>query len=335
MQNRYVESGLTVNAEGIQFINKSLHKSGILLGGDLSLNGEKVVFGTSSVMLPNGIVLYETEDREMIFNENGWRTVFYKFVEDQVLGGQEVQLVCKEGVYSQEELIETDDGENQYSTIVGWINKTTSGFELVKPNTELYPDFNLNSDDSYSDRILGRDLLTYFEDTNVTPVSEYDQSLGRVTIDPYSGSFVVQNEDVIIRVPFSMEALGTFVLERKASAGAEMRFEFESLNDDTNISLNESLTGEMECKGNDSNSWTKGSISILKTLEDEAEYTRFVIRPEQKPIDNEDVQHPDIPRSGVLKITIKKPAGMEGSDGPQYIRSIGFSKYNVPQILPS
>ena len=338
MQTRFVDQRMTIFASDILTINSSLFNPAVVRGGALSLSGERLAIAPSTVLLPNGVVVVETESRDMVFNNTGWKTIFYKYTENQILGGIEVELTCKAGIYSQEELIETDDGNNAYSTVIGWINATASGYELIRPNADLYKQYLMNIKDAEHNKLFARDLFSYLVDLNPTlnPITQYNSSLGQVDIDPTGIGTVlqslIQTLDVTITIPFSFDALGTFIIERKANAGAEMRLKFLSLDGSTNMT-GSSLTGKLECKDNATTTWTQGTTSILKTTGDETDFTKLIIRPSQKFLDNLETEHPTPPRFGVLKITIPTPANGAGSDGAQYIRSGGFSSLNTPQII--
>jgi hypothetical protein len=191
----------------------------------------------------------------------------------------------------------------------------------------------------FYDKTLGA-LVLYGEEETLTS--------GDVTtkyVNPDGGT-------IVMKIPFSVDTLGCFVVERRSDMGGEMKFSFESLEpvqppmpgaDATGV-FGTGLTGKFDCKGtfelNSSgdpianSTWDKDN-GILKTTQNtEEEFHRVLLRPTQESLQStiEETLHPALPMMGVLKIEIRPPAAETGSDGLQWVRSIGFSKYNVPQV---
>lgn len=355
MQTRYVEAGNTVTAEGIQLINKSFHSPALLRGGELSTKNQKLVIAPSTIMLPNGIVVYETENREISFLTEGWKTVYYRYIEENILGGTPSELLCIEGIYTQEELVLTSESNNDISTIVAWVYYSTSyGLKFEKPNNPLYPQFDMTINDFVSNKVYAKDLLNYVyldaNESNKDTLVKYLPEYGHVRVNGQESDkgtiFLRNNYPIVFKIPFSVEELGCFVIEREAEIGAELKFTFESLDGvlwDTSPSS--VLSGYFESKGtyNVEGSLTSPTVDVfsdfennttLKNKQTELQFFKVVVRPKKNFIGNVNTTYDKLPIYGVLNITICPfdSVASTGSDGVQLIRSVGFSKYNVPQV---
>ena len=330
MQNRYIEAGQTVKSSDVNKMNEILFTPALVKGGNLSLIGDRISFAPGSLILPNGIIVNETESREMVFANTAWKTIFYKYDTDTVLGGKVLQLMCKEGVYTQEELELTSNGDNIYTTVVAWAQKTAAGtYELIRPNNDLYTHYKMDINDYEYNKLSGKSLLDVVD--NPGSVVLLSSTLGTVDVIPYDPitTNLEQTSDITMTIPFSVEALGTIVIDRKGNSGSELKLEFLSLDGKIDTTV-WSLTGLFECKETATTEFN--NYNTLKTTADETDFTRFVIRPTQTKLDDTDTTHGSLPRFGVLRLTIPKPSLGVGSDGNQYLRAIGFSKYNVPSI---
>jgi len=349
MQTRYVETGNTITANDIQLINKSFHKPSLLNGGELSKDGQKLIIGPSTVLLPNGIVIDETENREISFLKEEWKTVYYQYTNKNLLGGSPAELQCIEGVYSQEELVLTDEGTNEISVVVAWVNFDPNvGLKFVKPNNYLYPQFDMKKEDFVYNKIYAKDLINYVysEDSNINELVKYVPEYGHIRINGKEESNVInflRNEKpIIFKIPFSVEQLGCFIIERQADIGAELKFTFESLEGTMySTAVSEVLKGDFESKG--TYITTGDSVDIysnfesnttLKNIQNEPQFFRVTIKPREKFLGDNYNNYSNLPKYGVLNITICPfdSVNSTGSDGIQLIRSVGFSKYNVPQI---
>lgn len=412
MQSRFVEKGVTIEARQLQALNQFFHSPALLEGGELSVLLSKSKYtlriAPHKVSLPNGIILYETETREISFLCNGWKTLYYKYANINEsdyhlswLGGTPAELLCVEGVFSQEEL-NSISVPMRYSTIVAWINPVGDTFEIVRPNNKEYSKFYQNPSDYNENKINAKDIATTpirldltgqaletekiniynsnvqgyitFDDRepNIHELVKYDENLGHLRINGIEGAsglnFLQNIYPIVIRIPFSIEKFGSVVIYRKAESGAELQFGIES--EDGVLLTPKNGTPYFDSKGNYTLSGTKEAPTVqdysvfnpcskltasecqtkyggnsfltdsLKTLRIEPQFFRTVIRPKWERITftvDDEKTYKKLPEYLVLKITIppfNSEADQEnrGSDGIQWLRLIGFSKYNVPQV---
>lgn len=355
MQVRYVDPGRTIVAEDILSLNYAFFNPALIKGGKLSSLGSEIKIYPGYVLLPNGVLLEETEQRLMGFaGGDGWKTIFYRWVENQVLGGLPIELDCIEGVYSQEELVQTKE-ENEFATVIGWVNKDTlysnNQYELVRPNNEKFVHYKMTSDDFVYNRITGKDILDYIEVVNPsTDLYYYDHTLGAVVLfgerNPLTGKPQYKDPGItklVIRVPWTADTLGCMVVERKADMGAKIVFTNESLNGEEGTGST-GMSEYFDCKGTSElnadgstklcSSYDYSTRTLMTNINSESRFHRVLLRPVQLPLATtaEEIAHPELPNNGVLRLEIFPPSsGSCGSDGLQLIRSIGISKYNVPQ----
>jgi len=371
MQLQLVNNGVTVEASNLQSLNQFFHSPALLGGGELSVsyheNKYTLRIAPHTVSLPNGIILYETETREISFLRNGWKTIYYLHANTAIedfkynttpitnpnhLGGSPANLYCVEGAFNQQELNSISE-EMIYSTIVAWVHPIEGGiFEIVRPNNEYYSKFSLIPADYKENKIYGKSLIDYFyfdnNETYPNKLATYDLSLGHIRLngeEGVSGVVFLQNVYPIeIKIPFDVDKFGSFVIDRKAEAGAEMQFSMESV-DGEEFTL-ENGTDYFDSKGNYILSGSENDLTVqdystfsndaIKTIRTEPQFFETIIRPKWERFSfyehSEKTYRPN-PRYFVLKITIPPFDSVEstGTDGIQWLRSIGFSKYNVPQ----